>query len=118
MNTISTVGRPRIPLLIGQRTYVEFAYRHRMKTQLDIAAKINVALPRVHRFLVERGLHTPTHHGTTAYTNTVNYAVELYVRGAPVAKILQETGLVSSELYKALHARSIPLRTRKKNARI
>lgn len=109
-----SVGRPRVPLLIGQRTYVEFAYTRRLKTQLDIAAKIRVALPRVHRYLVEKGLHTPLRHGTAAHSNAVQLAVDLYVMGTPVQSIVETTGLVVSEVYKALHAHNIPLRTKSK----
>lgn len=114
MEMSNSVGRPRMPLLIGQRIYAEFAYRTKLKTQLDIAARIRVALPRVHRFLIEKGLHTPSLHGTAAHTQAVSYAVELYVRGESIRYILEETGIVVSELYKALHLRRIPLRTRKK----
>jgi hypothetical protein len=112
MNSNPHVGRPRQPLLIGQRSYVLFAYSNKLKTQLDIAARIGVALPRVHRLLVERGLHVPQRHGAAAHTNAVKKAVRMYLSGATIDSIVQTTGVVVSELYKALHARNIPLRSK------
>jgi hypothetical protein len=91
-------------------------YASGKKTQLDIAAHINVSLPLVHRHLVAQGLHTPKMHGATAYRQSVSYALEMYGQGVPVASILEETGLVVSELYKALHRAGIPLRAKRKRA--
>ena len=106
-----SVGRPRQPLLVGQKRYVLFAYTNKLKTQLDIAAHINVSLPRVHRFLVEHGLHNPPVHGAAAHTNAVRNAVRLYIDGISIAKIKAETGVAISDLYKALHSAGIPLRS-------
>lgn len=114
MNTHSHAGRPREPLLIGQRAYALYAYRHRLKTQLDIAARLNVALPRVQRFLVEEGLHIPPVHGAAAHTQAVEMAVNMYIAEEPVRMILERTGIVVSELYKALHMQNIPLRSQRK----
>lgn len=105
------VGRPRKPLLIGQRVYTETMYAHSFKTQLDIAARIKVSLPRVQRYLVEIGLHTPPIHDSTAHRVTVRAAIRLYREGMPVKDVLESTGLVVSELYKALRNAGIPLRT-------
>lgn len=115
MNALRQVGRPREPLLVGQRAYAVFAYSTHRKNQLDIAARIRVALPRVHRFLIEKGLHTPFTHDTPEHRQTVDQALKMYVSGAPIRGILGETGVVVSELYKALHNTGIPLRSTKKS---
>ena len=113
MNTNKRVGRPRQPLSVGQRAYAEFAYRRRLKTQLDIAARLNVAFPRVRRHLIEVGLHKPITHGTAAHTAAVQTAVQMYTEGEPIQSIVDQTGLVVSEIYKAIHLEGIPLRSRK-----
>lgn len=110
-NTHGVVGRPRYPLLLGQRTYAIVCYSRRLHSQLDIAAHLRVAYPRVRRFLIESGLYEPREHGSAAHTSAVTQAVQMYKDGDPVAQILETTGLVTSELYRGLRINKIPLRT-------
>lgn len=114
MNTqVNGVGRPRQPLSVGQRIYARRAYSKRLYTQLDLAAKLNVALPRVHRFLVEEGLHVPPRRGSRQHQSAVLQAVRLYEDGRSIRQILEITRLPVSELYKGLRKANVPLRTRK-----
>ena len=113
MEAITAVGRPRVPLLVGQRIYAQSAYPIHIRTQLDLASRIGASLPRVRRFLVDTGLHVPIRHHSSDYSSAVNQAVRMYIEGIPVAELIEESGVVVSELYKALRRRGVPLRTAK-----
>lgn len=109
------VGRPRVPLLLGQQLYIEQAYTQLGLSQARIAQDARVAIPRVRRHLVDKGLYSPRPPTRTiARAKVVEEAIEWYSRGEKVVDICTILEINPAELYRALRENHIPFRMKSK----
>ena len=105
-------GRPRVPLLVGQMLYIERGYTILGLSQARIAQQVGIAIPRVRRYLVDKGLYLPRNmRRTPARLQQLAQALEQYVNGDLVIDICQTYKVNPAELYKLLRAKNIPFRT-------
>ncbi len=105
-------GRPPRELLVGQAAYTERAFRHAKLPHQRISLHIRAAATRVRRHLLEYGLYTPRHIDRSELHDRTVQAVAAYLMGDKVIDICATFNIGASELYKALHRRGIPLRTK------
>lgn len=106
-------GRPPKPLLCGQQAYILAAYTRTPNVALaDISLRVRVSLPRVKRVLTEMGVFRSSEpiDGADRRTRLLS-AVGGYLSGEKVTAIHTRTEITPSELYKALRARGITLRS-------
>ena len=76
----------------------------------EILSKFNITYTVLYKCMTACGV--PTRKVSDTETNKVrlNHAVEMYVAGAPLWSIRQETGIAQPTLHNELHSRDIPLR--------
>ena len=105
-------GRPRIPLLIGQKAYIERAYASQSQSQARIAQHLDIAIPRVRRHLIEAGLYHPRPpQRSPEREEELSEAVQAYIDGERVVEICQTYNVNPAELYREIRTRGIPYRT-------
>lgn len=104
---VGSRGRPRLPILPGQQKYIEVAYGlGHSESAISVAAKMS--LERVRRHLDRSGLER-RRRGQVPEDIRLE-AVELYIRGTPVMRIVAKTGLTAPDLYKSLRRLGVSLR--------
>lgn len=104
-------GRPREPLFVGQQLYIERAYEILGLSQAQIASHVGIAIPRVRRYLIERGLYAPrSPTRSRAREALIASAVEAYIEGEKVVEICSTYNVNPAELYRMLKDLNIPLR--------
>lgn len=117
-NTKVLAGRPRVPLLTGQQHYIERAYYHLGMSQAKIARNVGVAIPRIRRYLIERGLYAPRSATRSELREQVlDDAVQAYIDGEKVVEICNGYDVNPAELYRRLRQLEVPFRTKDYNQR-